>query len=100
MYPRVKTVKPNPDYTLTLSFTNGEVRIFDVKPYLGGIFQALRDRSLFNSVKPFLGSVQWFGGQDFCPDTLYLDSIPLAATEIVATDAAQHRLHPTALAHA
>ncbi len=75
--PRVKAVKPNPDYTLTLLFANGEVRLFDVKPYLDiGIFIELKDKSLFNSVKPFLGSIQWQNGQDFCPDTLYLDSVP------------------------
>jgi hypothetical protein len=77
MNPRVKAVKPNPDYTLTLLFVNGELRSFDVKPYLGlGIFAELKDISLFNSVKPFLGSIQWQNGQDFCPDTLYLDSVP------------------------
>lgn len=72
MNPRVQEVKPNADYTLTLTFTNGEVRVFDVKPYLQiGIFQELQDRGLFYSVKPCLGSVQWKNGQDFCPDTLY-----------------------------
>jgi hypothetical protein len=77
MNPRVKAVKPNPDYTLTLLFANEQVRLFDVKPYLDiGIFTELKDISLFNSVKPFLGSVQWQNGQDFCPDTLYLDSVP------------------------
>ncbi len=80
MYPRVKAVKPDADYTLILHFTNGEVRCFDVKPYLErGIFKELRDYKVFNSVRPFLGSVQWAGGQDFCPDTLYLDSTPLNA---------------------
>ncbi len=80
MNPRVKKVKSNPDYTLTLTFTNNEVKIFDVKPYLEkGIFRELKDLSLFNSVKPFLGSIQWQNGQDLCPDTLYLDSITLAA---------------------
>ena len=75
MNPRVKTVKANPDYTLTLTFTNGEVKVFDVKPYLDkGIFRELRDRNEFNSVQPFLGSIQWRNGQDFCPDMLYLDS--------------------------
>lgn len=60
MNPCVKQVKPNPDHTLTLVFANGEVKIFDVKPYLDkGIFQELRDPALFNSVKPFLGSIQW-----------------------------------------
>ncbi len=73
MNPRIKGVKPNPDYTLTLTFTNGEVKVFDMKAYLNiGIFKELKDLSLFNSVKPSLGSIQWNNGQDLCPDTLYL----------------------------
>ena len=76
MNPRVIAVHPNPDYTLTLTFTSGEIRSFDVKPYLGiGIFQELQDKGLFNSVRPFLGRIQWKNGQDFCPDTLFLDSV-------------------------
>ena len=78
MRPRVRSVKPNVDYTLTIVFDNGDVRIFDVRPYLDkGIFRELRDHSAFNSVRPFLGSVQWQGGQDFCPDMLYLDGQPV-----------------------
>ncbi len=78
MNPRVIAVKANSDYTITLTFTNGEVKRFDVKPYLErGIFQELKDLRVFNSVRPVLGSVQWSGGQDFCPDTLYEDSVPL-----------------------
>ena len=76
MNPRIKDVKPNSDFTLTLTFTNDEVGIFDVKPYLKvGVFQELNEPGLFNSVKVFMGSVQWQNGQDFCPDTLYLQSI-------------------------
>lgn len=87
MNPRVKDVKPNSDYTLTLTFTNGEVRVFDVKPYLDkGIFKELKDKSLFNSVKPFLGSVQWNNGQDFCPDTLYLESTPQPHSAVLPGD--------------
>ena len=75
MNPRVTDVKPSQDYTLVLTFSNGEVRLFDVKPYLGkGIFRELRELRAFNSVRPFLGSVQWQGGQDLCPDTLYQQS--------------------------
>ena len=75
MNPRVKKVKPNRDYTLILTFANGETKIFDMKPYLEiGIFRELKDMSLFNSVQPFLGSIQWKNGQDLCPDTLYLES--------------------------
>jgi hypothetical protein len=79
MNPRVSAVKANSDYTLTLTFANGEVRRFDVKPYLErGIFQDLKDLHVFNSVQPILGSIQWSGGQDLCPDTLYEESVPLA----------------------
>ncbi len=75
MNPRIKNVKPNPDYMLTLTFNNDEVKMFDMKPYLEiGIFKELKDLSLFNSVRPFLGSIQWKNGQDLCPDTLYLES--------------------------
>ena len=76
MNPRVRNVKPYSDYTILVEFMNDETRIFDVKPYLDkGIFTELRDLHYFNSVKPFLGSIQWKNGQDFCPDTLYEEGI-------------------------
>jgi len=76
MNPRVTNVKPAQNYMLQITFSNGEVKKFDVKPYLGiGIFKELQDLSVFNSVTPFLGSIQWSNGVDFCPDTLYLESI-------------------------
>lgn len=79
MNPRVVSVQPYPNYTLLLTFANGEVKAFDVKPYLNiGIFCELQDPNYFNSVRPFLGSIQWRNGQDFCPDTLYLDSTTAA----------------------
>ena len=75
MNPRVKKVSPNSNYTVRLVFDNGEEGIFDVKPYLDkGIFKKLRDLHVFNSVKPFMGTIQWRNGQDFCPDTLYIES--------------------------
>lgn len=80
MNPRVVEVKPNPDFSLTIKFTNGEVRRFDVRPYLEkGVFRELKDVSLFNSVKPSLGSIQWLNGQDLCPDALYQDSQPVSS---------------------
>lgn len=77
MNPRIKNVKPQNNYTLRLVFTNGEIKQFDMKPYLSfGVFKELKDPAIFNSVKPFMGSIQWVNGQDLCPDTLYLESIP------------------------
>lgn len=78
-------MRPHPDYTLTLTFANGEVKMFDVKPYLNiGIFRELQEQRVFNSVRPFLGSIQWQNGQDICPDTLYLDSVPVGERQFVA----------------
>lgn len=79
MNPRVKSVKPNPDHTITLIFENDEKKVFDMKPYLNkGVFRELKDMKVFNSVKPFLGSIRWKNGQDLCPDTLYLESTILS----------------------
>jgi hypothetical protein len=47
-----------------------------MKPYLEkGMFQELKNPSLFRSVTVFLGSIRWGNGLDLCPDTLYLESI-------------------------
>ena len=88
MNPRVKSVKPQTDYRLKLTFTNGEVRVFDVTPYLGtGIFRELRDVDVFNSVRPVLGSIQWDNDADLCPDTLYERSIPAEKLQVAETRA-------------
>ena len=51
MNPRVKKVSPNPDYTISLTFENGENKIFDVKPYLEkGIFQDLKTIQYFLNI--------------------------------------------------
>jgi hypothetical protein len=80
MYPRVKDVKPQDDYQILLTFDNEELKVFDMKPYINkGFFKQLQDKSYFNTVKPFMDSIQWKNGQDLCPDTLYLDSQSLTS---------------------
>jgi hypothetical protein len=72
---KVTNVKPGSDYTLLLSFDNGEEKVYDVKPHLDfGIFSQLKDQKIFNSVTPCLGSIRWSNNADIDPDTLYLDS--------------------------
>ena len=76
--PDVVRVMPEQDYTLHLWFDNGEEGILDMKPWLDfGIFSSLRDPALFNSVHPFLGTIQWDNNLDLCPDTVYLDSVKI-----------------------
>lgn len=76
MNPRVTHVELLPGYRLELTFTSGEVGVFDVKPYLGkGVFLELKNLDLFSAVRPFNGTVVWPNELDFDPDTLYLESV-------------------------
>ena len=78
MNPEVINVKPEKDYTLHLWFTNGEEGMLDMKPYLDkGIFKELKSKKMFNTVKPFIGTIQWANEADLCPDTVYLDSVKI-----------------------
>jgi len=68
----VSQVIPTPDFSLRLTFTNGERRLFDVRPYLGkGVFRQLQDYERFSQVRVVAGTVEWPGEIDLCPDTLY-----------------------------
>jgi hypothetical protein len=83
MNARVKEVKPYINYQLLIIFENGEKRIFDVSPYLNkGIFTELKSLNMFNSVRVVDGTVQWENEADFCPDTVYEDSVPYNATNL------------------
>ncbi len=76
MYPSVKNVKPLKKNILLLNFDNGEVKIFDMKPYLDqGLFKELNDESIFNSVHVSFDTVEWSNGVDICPEILYEQSV-------------------------
>jgi len=76
MTPIVKTVKPIDYFMLHIGFNNGEVRLFDVKPYLNrGIFSELKDLAMFNTVRPDGLSIEWANEASLSPDTVYLNGI-------------------------
>ncbi|MFM7600200.1 MAG: DUF2442 domain-containing protein [Pseudanabaena sp.] len=76
MNPYIKKVKPLENYCLMLWFENGEQKIFDLKPYLNkGVFNQLKNNSLFASVRVVAGSVEW------AYDTLYLEGISTSLVE-------------------
>lgn len=89
---RITSVAPNDDYTLTLTFDNGEVRLYDVLPLMssGSVFASLHNMSDFRRVyldednriawdiDPTVdSSVVWSNKLDLCPDSCYVDSTPL-----------------------
>ena len=75
MNPHVQTAAVKSDYRLLLTFVNGEMRVFDLRPYLDkGVFKRLLDPTVFAQVCVVAGSVEWPGEVDLSYDTLYLRS--------------------------
>ena len=70
-------VKPLNDYILSVMFSNGEHRSFDVKPYLElPIFAPLKNMEQFKQVFVNDFTVEWKNGRDIAPHELYDDSMP------------------------
>ena len=75
--PAVTSVTALADYRLLLGFANGDQRVFDVRPYLDkGIFSALKDISVFRSVRVNFDTIEWANGADLCPEVLHELSVP------------------------
>ncbi len=90
---QIVNVHPNEDFTLTLSFDNGEIRMYDVKPDIqsGTVFEPLSDWNLFRRVylddshcvswdiDPNIDSdIVWNNKLDLCPDHCYINSTPVS----------------------
>ena len=89
---KITGVVPNDDFTLTITFDNGERRLFAAAPLLqpATVFAPFRDLENFRRVylddshciswdiDPTVDSnVVWNNKVDLCPDTCYVDSKPL-----------------------
>ncbi len=59
---KVMSVQPQPDYRLLLTFSNGESRYFDMKPYLHyPVFQQLENPGFFALASVDYGTVYFKG---------------------------------------
>ena len=76
--PRVTDVKTTDNYELIITFNNGEKRVFDANQLLDmKVFAPLKNPEFFKSVKVEFGTIVWPRDIDYCPDTLYAQSVPL-----------------------
>lgn len=95
---QIVSVIPNNDFTLTISFDNGEKRLYDVRPLLkeGTVFEPFMNIDNFRRVyvdaqhciawdiDPTIDSEKvWNNKVDLCPDSCYIDSKPLLGTSII-----------------
>jgi len=72
MYPAVTHVVPAEDYLLLIEFDSGEQGTLDMKPFLDfGVFQRLKDLSVFNRVRVAFDTVEWDLGIDLDPEFVY-----------------------------
>lgn len=73
MTPDVIKVMATPDYSIVAEFETGEVRRFDMRPYLDfPAYAALKEQRLFMRAHVEHGTVVWDEEIDLSPDTLYL----------------------------
>ena len=73
MLPRVSSIEALPDYSLILTFRNGERKKYNAKPLLDvPMYKNLA--KVFSLAKAEYGTVVWPGDIDISPDTLYLNS--------------------------
>jgi len=80
--PKIIDVKPLGDCKIKLRYETGEVKIFDVSPYVSGNWYGeLRNRDYFKSVRLTSngGGIEWENGQDIAPHELYDSSEPAPA---------------------
>ena len=89
---QITGVIANDDFTLTISFDNGECRLLDMNPVLqpATVFAPFMDLKNFRRVylddqhciswdiDPTVDSnVVWNNKVDLCPDSCYVDSVPV-----------------------
>jgi hypothetical protein len=73
----ITTVRANDDWTIDVSFADGEERRFDLKPLLEcEAFVALRNMGMFKAVRNGGYFVEWANAADLSADTLYLEGVP------------------------
>lgn len=92
--PRVVSVHPLPEYHLALTFDNGEQRVFDASPLLQyPAFRSLRSETFFRTVRVQYGTICWPGDIDYCPDTLYAQSVETESAARMSGDEALRSSH-------
>ena len=79
LQPKLVNVEPMGHLKLRLTYETGEVRLFDVSPYVNGSwFGELKENTYFRTVRLLPGGVgiEWGNGQDIAPHELYECSVP------------------------
>lgn len=75
--PNIINAKMLGDNKILITFENGEIKLFDINPYLDyPIFKPLQNLDNINKFQIIDGTIEWECGADLSQDTFYLESIP------------------------
>lgn len=79
---RVTAVQPQKDYTLLLTFIDGEKRLYNALPLLEkSIYSPLKNLAFFMSAKVDGDTVAWSDEVDIAPEHLYECSNPIGGAK-------------------
>ncbi len=80
--PGAVSVNVTGDSTILVTFSNGEVRLFDLKPLLSRkCYAGLNDQAFLSLAFIQYGCVAWPDNIDIDPDWLYEDSVAVHQTQ-------------------
>jgi hypothetical protein len=70
----ITEAKPRSGFRIFLKFNDGTAGVVDLSPIAGkGVFSKWLESGFFDTVRVSTsGALEWPGGLDLCPDTLYM----------------------------
>lgn len=78
----ITKVQPTANFKLVYTFDNGEVKAFDLAPYLrkgGPVVTPVKKFAFFKKVFLESGAPTWPNGYDICPDLIYMEGAIIKA---------------------
>jgi hypothetical protein len=81
MTPKIKNIEALQDYKIKLFYETGEVKLFDVLPYINGTwYKELENYNYFRTIHLISNGkgIEWENGQDIAPHELYEMSVSIA----------------------
>ena len=81
--PKITGIEPLENYKLKLNYETGEIKLFNVLPYISGEwYEELYNENYFKSVHITSNGygIEWENGQDIAPHELYDMSIVIQNT--------------------
>ena len=80
MIPKIMDIEVAEQYKITVWYETGEVKLFDVLPYINGAwYKELTNKNYFSALHIVSNGkgIAWEHGQDIAPHELYEMSVPV-----------------------